>query len=278
MRRGIAIIAAGVLLIMLAVMPVSATDNAKWFVCKYTGTPGVDEVLQTGDNPISVSESAISISPVVAGAIFADSQGRSLVLEADVGQEEPAADCPEVLPPTPTPTPTPSPSPTPTASPTPTPTATPTGTPPVAGQFSVEVCPVTDEPVATGQSLIRFRHPLLVLLLLNVRIDGELVTLRAVADAQAADVTVSVGVHDWSISNPADTEVLAEGTVNCPECNPAAVSPPPAIPTEQPGAPTPLVPDTGMPVVQGVALYAGLALALLGTLLVFNAAARRRRD
>jgi hypothetical protein len=100
------------------VATVSAADNTKWFVCKYVGTPGVDEVLQTGNNPISVSENAIPISPVVPGTFFNDSQGRSYVLVEDTGQEEPdPSECP---PPT-----APSPTPTPEATPTPTPTPTP---------------------------------------------------------------------------------------------------------------------------------------------------------
>ena len=72
-----------------------AADNAKWFVCKYVGTPGVDETLQTGNNPISVSENAIPVDPVVAGASFSDSQGRSYVLVEDTGQDEPdPSECP----------------------------------------------------------------------------------------------------------------------------------------------------------------------------------------
>ena len=75
--------------------PAAATDNAKWFVCKYVGTPGVDESLQTGNNPISVSENAIPVSPVVAGEFFSDSQGRSYVLVEDTGQDEPdPSECP----------------------------------------------------------------------------------------------------------------------------------------------------------------------------------------
>ena len=33
--------------------------DVKVFVCKYVGTPGVDEVLATGQNPVSVSVNAI---------------------------------------------------------------------------------------------------------------------------------------------------------------------------------------------------------------------------
>ena len=115
--------AAVIVLALAFAAPVgAANDNAKWFVCKYVGTPGVDEVLQTGNNPISVSESAIPISPVVAGTFFNDSQGRSYVLVEDTGQEEPdPSECPPPAAPTPTPTPTPTPEATPTPTPTPTP-------------------------------------------------------------------------------------------------------------------------------------------------------------
>ena len=112
------------------VASVSAADNAKWFVCKYVGTPGVDEVLQSGQNPISVSENAIPVSPVVPGTFFNDSQGRSYVLVEDTGQEEPdPSECPPPTAPSPTPTPEPTPTPTPTPTPQATPTPTPTPTP-----------------------------------------------------------------------------------------------------------------------------------------------------
>jgi hypothetical protein len=76
----------------------------KYFVCKYVGKPGVDEVLQTGQNPISVSANAIPgypETPVVVGSYFADAQGRSFVLAEDTGQDEPdASECPTPPPPT----------------------------------------------------------------------------------------------------------------------------------------------------------------------------------
>ena len=65
--------------------------SRKVFVCKYVGTPGVDERLQTGQNPISVSVNAIPAGASV-GAYFADAQGRSLVIAFDTGQGDP--DCP----------------------------------------------------------------------------------------------------------------------------------------------------------------------------------------
>ncbi|CAM3506592.1 LPXTG cell wall anchor domain-containing protein [Occultella aeris] len=62
----------------------------KVFVCKYVGTPGVDERLQTGNNPLSVSISSISDWPsglaypdVVVGLRFADAHNRSIVIGWD---------------------------------------------------------------------------------------------------------------------------------------------------------------------------------------------------
>jgi len=72
-------------------------DGHKWFVCKYVGTPGLDERLQTGDNPISVDGHSIATYPsIVLGAFFADQQGRSVVIAQDIGQAEPDPDeaCP----------------------------------------------------------------------------------------------------------------------------------------------------------------------------------------
>lgn len=78
-------------------MPVSrvAADPApKVFVCKYVGKPGVDERLQTGQNPISVSVNAIPNYQGI-GSYFADAQGRSYVLVLDTGQPEPpVSQCP----------------------------------------------------------------------------------------------------------------------------------------------------------------------------------------
>lgn len=65
-------------------------DAKKVFVCKYVGTPGVDERLQTGNNPISVSVNAIKDYNGV-GSYFNDAHGRSYVLSEDTrtggGQE-----------------------------------------------------------------------------------------------------------------------------------------------------------------------------------------------
>lgn len=71
----------------------------KVFVCKYVGTPGVDERLQTGGNPIDVSVNAIPNYQGV-GSYFADAQGRSYVIgpehAANEHVDEPSADhCPQ---------------------------------------------------------------------------------------------------------------------------------------------------------------------------------------
>jgi hypothetical protein len=63
----------------------------KVFVCKYVGTPGVDERPQTGQNPISVSVSAIQHNEwdgTVPG-YFSDAHDRSYVLAYDTGQTKP---------------------------------------------------------------------------------------------------------------------------------------------------------------------------------------------
>ena len=60
-------------------------SNVKVFVCKYVGTPGVNEILQTGNNPISVSVNSIPNYSGV-GSYFADAQGRSYVLAEDTRQ------------------------------------------------------------------------------------------------------------------------------------------------------------------------------------------------
>ena len=103
--------AVGVVITLVAMLvafsgPVLAQPDGKVFVCKYVGEPG-EEVLQTGDNPISVSVNSIPAfkdfeGPIedLVGEVFTDQQGPSLVLEVDIGQAEPAAECPLVPPPT----------------------------------------------------------------------------------------------------------------------------------------------------------------------------------
>jgi hypothetical protein len=72
----------------------SATAGAihKSYVCKYVGTPGVDERLQTGQNPIWVDNHSIAENPVVQGSFFKDAQGRSYVLVANTDKLDPEPD------------------------------------------------------------------------------------------------------------------------------------------------------------------------------------------
>ena len=71
----------------------------KVFVCTYVGTPGVDERLQPGNNPISMSVKAIPGGlPVNIGDEFANGQVRSVVIAFDTRTDaEPSVDdCPTV--------------------------------------------------------------------------------------------------------------------------------------------------------------------------------------
>jgi LPXTG-site transpeptidase (sortase) family protein len=73
---------------------VMATSQGKVYVCKYVGKPGVDERLQTGQNPIEVSINTIP-EPVEIGSYFPDAQGRSYVLGFVPMYPEPTKDnCP----------------------------------------------------------------------------------------------------------------------------------------------------------------------------------------
>jgi hypothetical protein len=67
--------------------------DPKVYVCKYVGTPGVNERLQTGLNPIEVSVNATGGTAV--GSYFADAHGRSYVLGIVPIHPAPTkADCP----------------------------------------------------------------------------------------------------------------------------------------------------------------------------------------
>jgi hypothetical protein len=103
----------------------------KSYVCKYVGTPGVDERLQTGQNPIWVDNHSLEGSPewTQVGQKFKDAQGRSIVIVANTAKltPEPGVDqcpAPEGPPPTSTTTGTPTGTPTDTGTPTGTTTTT----------------------------------------------------------------------------------------------------------------------------------------------------------
>jgi outer membrane biosynthesis protein TonB len=114
----------------IAASSVHAEPLGKVIVCKYVGTPGVDETPQTGQNPIAVSANALD-GKGFAGIFpftFQDAQGQSIAIRyatspTDNGN---ASECPGFEP---SPTPTETPGPTPTETPSPTPTETPSPTP-----------------------------------------------------------------------------------------------------------------------------------------------------
>ncbi|QHC01338.1 hypothetical protein EK0264_14300 [Epidermidibacterium keratini] len=75
--------------------PTETTTPDKVWVCKYVGTPGVDEQLQTGDNPISVDTSSLSGFTGTFPYEFNDAQGRSVAIGYDDGGPEPSpSQCP----------------------------------------------------------------------------------------------------------------------------------------------------------------------------------------
>lgn len=156
-RRAVAVLAATFAIVLTGTSgAIAAADQHQVVVCKYVGTPGVNETLQTGQNPIVVDSHSLEGKGFDGTFPFAfsDAQGQSIAIrwaanshDGDIsecpGYEEPSpsvSPSPSVTPsvsPTPTPTPsnspepsaTPSPSPSPTGTPQPTPSASPTPVP-----------------------------------------------------------------------------------------------------------------------------------------------------
>src|SRR5215208_1004490 len=87
--------------------PAHAADaNSQVWVCKYVRTPGGDEVLKAGKNPIEVNGHSVDQDKdgqIFFGDQFADAQGRSVVVQID-GKDPGADSCsptpPPVVPPT----------------------------------------------------------------------------------------------------------------------------------------------------------------------------------
>jgi hypothetical protein len=73
--------------------PAQAADaNTQVWVCKYVRTPGGDEVLKDGKNPIEVNGKSVDKDKdgqIFVGDQFADAQGRSVVVQ--IGGEDPGA-------------------------------------------------------------------------------------------------------------------------------------------------------------------------------------------
>lgn len=122
------LLAATALVASLVLAPVALANHAepgnsqgKVYVCKYVGTPGVDERLQTGQNPIEVSVNALE-GDGFAGEFpfeFSDAHGRSVAIGFS-GNDHPVLtieDCPAVDEPDPSPSPSPDPDPDPSPEP-----------------------------------------------------------------------------------------------------------------------------------------------------------------
>lgn len=92
-RVGVAAVAAAIAVTGTALAPSTAqAGHAKVFVCKFRGTPGEDEVLKGGKNPISVA------ADLRVGEWFQDAHGRSVVIAEDFGQPAPTPeDCEALL-------------------------------------------------------------------------------------------------------------------------------------------------------------------------------------
>jgi hypothetical protein len=80
---GMLVLSSGIAL-MVTATPANAAKVHKSYVCKYVGTPGPDEVLQTGQNPIYVDNHSIAGKDLVSvGDVFSDAQGFSRVIIAN---------------------------------------------------------------------------------------------------------------------------------------------------------------------------------------------------
>jgi MYXO-CTERM domain-containing protein len=84
------------------------TNDHKSYICKYVGQPGVDERLQSGQNPIWVDNHSLlgHDGTTEVGQQFSDAQGRSVVIVANTAKltPEPGIDkCPAAVGPPKTP-------------------------------------------------------------------------------------------------------------------------------------------------------------------------------
>lgn len=165
MRR-LLLMAIAVVAILLAgsSATIAAPAEHQVVVCKYVGTPGADERLQTGENPIVVDDHSLT-GKGFDGTFpfsFSDAQGRSIAVRwAANAHDGDLSDCPGYQPPpsqevTPSPSPSPSPSltyepsiePSPTASPSPS-----TGSSPVPSPSAATPAPSTRPSIPTTPSV-----------------------------------------------------------------------------------------------------------------------------
>ncbi|MGZ4495186.1 MAG: hypothetical protein ACXVWU_10835 [Nocardioides sp.] len=161
----------------------------KSYVCKYVGTPGVDERLQTGQNPIWVDNHSLVGHPDVTfvGQEFKDAQGRSVVIVANTGKLSPepsVSDCPSPQ------SPSPSPSMTPTVTPSESPSMTPTVTPSVSPSESIAP-PVSQSPSVLGTETVKPRP----------HVPGAAPTVLG-TQAVAGPTAVEAGLSTWPAQQP----------------------------------------------------------------------------
>lgn len=146
-----AAVATALIVIAMFVGGQSATatqgDDHKVVVCKYVGTPGDGERLQTGNNPIVVAVSSLKDFDGTFPFEFADAQGRSIAIRyAADSHDGDLSECPGYE----QPSPTPSQSPEPSSTPTPSPSSTPSAEPTPSGTPSPTVTPTPDRPTLTA--------------------------------------------------------------------------------------------------------------------------------
>jgi hypothetical protein len=107
LAAGTAVTFASLGVVALAAPAQAADANSQVWVCKYVRTPGGDEVLKDGKNPIEVSGNSVDKDKdgqIFVGDQFADAQGLSVVVQIE-GADPGAGICsptpPPVVPTTP---------------------------------------------------------------------------------------------------------------------------------------------------------------------------------
>jgi hypothetical protein len=87
---GVLVMSSGVALMVTATPANARGEIHKSYVCKYITTPGGDELVQTGQNPIWVDNHAIAGKDLVSvGDTFTDGQQKSVVIIANTAKLKP---------------------------------------------------------------------------------------------------------------------------------------------------------------------------------------------
>lgn len=225
-------------------------------VCKYVGSPGVDESLQTGQNPIEVSVNSIKDAPhdpPQVGDYFADAQGRSLVVAVAGEPQATILDCPGYVVPTPSDTPTTSEPPT---SEPPTTSQPPTTEPPTTSDApSTSVAPSTSEVPSTSSEPPTTLPP-------TTSVTPSTTTVVVPSSSEAPSTSSQVPSTPVSTVTTTKTKTSTTTTVVLPKPTPKGVAPPRRLSS------------TGISA--GTQILLGIALLLLGAILAFGPALKRR--